>query len=153
MTREELTARIRKLTGKTATDIEALDERVDALEAGAGGGGTELKYVDKVVNKTDLIQTTGNNYNAQISFEGSFTNPIIVNTQLVSNMGVDLFNNSPIISVNTLDSTVSQFIDAVIAYADGQGMIGMVTVNTPNLAQLQDSFKVRVWYYEAPAET
>lgn len=49
MTREELTARLRKLTGKTADDIEALDERVDALEAGGSGGGVEFNTLDVTV--------------------------------------------------------------------------------------------------------
>ena len=134
--------------------IDGIDSRLDALESGGGSSsGTELKYVDKVVNKTDLTQNTGNSYTAQISFEGGFTNPIIVNTQVVSSMGVDLFSNSPFMDVNSTDGTVSRFIDAVIAYADGQGMLGIVTVYTPDLAQFQDSFKIRVWYYEAPPET
>lgn len=51
MTREELTAKLRKLTGKTADDIEALDERVDALEAGAGGG-VEFNTLDVTVTYT-----------------------------------------------------------------------------------------------------
>lgn len=56
MTREELTARLRKLTGKTSTDIEALDERVDALEA-ASGGGVEFNTLDVTVTFTGSNHT------------------------------------------------------------------------------------------------
>lgn len=60
MTREELTAKLRKLTGKTATDIEALDERVDALEAGAGGGGVEVNKLNINLAATDFIDVDTN---------------------------------------------------------------------------------------------
>lgn len=137
-------------------DLSSIEARLDALEeSGGGGGGTELKYVDKVVNKTDLTQTTGNYYQAQISFAGSFTNPVIVNIQLIANMGVDACSNLPSININSIDGTLSQFIDMIATYVpqEGQGMIGIVTVYAANLAQLQDSLTIRVWYYEAQAET
>ena len=70
MTREELTAKLRKLTGKTADDIEALDERVDALEAGGSGGGVELNTLDVTVT------FSGSNH----SFTGFITSEIPENT-------------------------------------------------------------------------
>lgn len=70
MTREELTARLRKLTGKTATDIEALDERVDALEAGGSGGGVEFNTLD--------VTVTFSGYNH--TFTGVITSEIPENT-------------------------------------------------------------------------
>ena len=55
MTREELTAKLRKLTGKTTGDINALDERVDALEAASGG--VEFKTLDVTVTFSPFVDT------------------------------------------------------------------------------------------------
>lgn len=90
MTREELTAKLRKLTGKTATDIEALDERVDALEASAGGGGgVELSTLDVTVTFTGANHMFTGVITSEIPENTVITNIIKIENVLVSQYGDD----------------------------------------------------------------